>query len=145
MMSAPHVWLKAAIEAAYAGLTAWPVENTAGIGNAGYDPPYVIYRRESTSQEILLGDAIGSGPALDQFPPLATFSISVFAPSYVTAWAIADAITASIHKFRDLEDDETIEAAYVLDRADGDVTILEGSEQPTYTVELSVEIRFREE
>jgi hypothetical protein len=143
-MGSPHVWLKAAIEDATGSgsgydVTAWPVEMT-GTG----DPPYVIYNRTATIREQLLPDALDDLPEFDEVPPVATFQVSVFADSYVQAWEIADAITAAIHRFKGSADGETIEKCLVVDVADGDSGFLEGREQPTFTVELTVEITYQE-
>jgi hypothetical protein len=138
-MNAPHNWLKAAIEQA-SGITAWPVEETGGS-----NPPYVVYLRESTAREQLLDDTFDATPEADTTPPVARFTISIYADSYALAWEIANAITAAIHKFSGTAHGETIAHCLVLDERDGDAGYLEGREQPTYTVEQSVEIRFSEE
>lgn len=138
-MGAPHNWLKAAIEAAAPSVTAWPVEMT-GSG----EPPYVIYNRSATSRELILPDALDDTPTIDTLPPVATFTVAVYADGYVQAWAIADAITAAIHRFKGSAHGETIETALVTDVADGDSGFLEGREQPTFTVELTVEITYQE-
>lgn len=143
-MGSPHVWLKAAIEDASGSgsgyeVTAWPVEMT-GAG----DPPYVIYNRTATVRELILPDALDETPFFDNLPPVATFTVTVFADSYVQAWEIADAITAAVHKFTGSAHGETIQTALVTDVADGDSGFLEGREQPTFTVELTVEITYQE-
>ena len=139
MAGSPHNWLKAAIETA-AGCTAWPVEMTGGG-----DPPYVIYAREQTTREQLLEDTFDATPETDQIEPVARYTVVVYADSYVQVWQIAGAITAAIHKFAGTAHGETIKHCLVLDERDGDAGYLEGREQPTYTVELAVEIRFSEE
>lgn len=143
-MGSPHVWLKAAIEDATGSgsgseVTAWPVEMT-GSG----DPPYVIYNRTATVRELILPDALDEVPEVDSLPPVATFTVAVYADSYVEAWEIADAITLAIHKFSGSAHGETIQHALVTDVADGDSGFLEGREQPTFTVELTVEITYQE-
>jgi hypothetical protein len=138
-MSAPHNWLKAAIEDATGsqGVTAWPVEMT-GTG----EPPYAIYTRTGTSRELVLTDTLDESPSADECPPLATFSVVVYADSYVEAWEIADAIASAIHKFAGTAHGETIQEASVIEERDGDAGFLEGREQPTYTVELTIQIRW---
>ena len=140
-MGSPHVWLKAAIEDAVGsdGVTAWPVEMTGGG-----EPPYAVYTRTSTVRELLLPDALDEIPASDALFPVATFQVVVFADSYVQAWEIADAITAAVHKFAGEAAGETIQTALVTDVSDGDSGFLEGREQPTFTVELTVEITYQE-
>lgn len=139
MANAPHNWLKAAIEAA-ANVTAWPVGMTGGG-----DPPYVIYARESTAREQLLDDTFDSTPETDTLHPVARFTVVIYADSYTQAWQLARAISGAIHKFAGTAHGETIEHCLVLDERDGDAGYLEGREQPTYTVEQNVEIRFSEE
>lgn len=146
-MGSPHNWLRAAIEQATDGgsgsggyeVTAWPVEMTGGG-----DPPYVVYTRTATVRELLLPDALDELPEVDSLPPVATFQVTVYADSYVQAWEIADAIVAAVHKFQGSAAGETIQTALVTDAADGDSGFLEGREQPTFTVELTVEITYQE-
>jgi hypothetical protein len=144
MANQPHVWLKAAVESAYEGLTAWPVENTAGVGEAGYDPPYAIYRREATERTKTVDDDIDDEPTPSQIPPRAMFTIEVFADTYASVWQIANAVIAAIDGFRGEAEGETIEMAWVEDATDGDVVILDGREQPTYAVEIPVAVTFKE-
>lgn len=139
-MGAPHVWLRAAIEeAAGSGVTAWPVEMTDGSA----DPPYVIYSRAETIRELLLPDSLEDSPVADECGAAAVFTVLVYADSYVQAWEIADAITSAIHKFSGSAHGETIHECLVVEENDGDAEYLEGREQPTYTVELSVRIRWQ--
>lgn len=135
-MPGPHVWLKAAIEDA-AGVTAWPVEMT-GSGA----PPYVVYAREGTAREQVLPDTLEPDPAADYLAPLATFRVVTFADSYVQAWEIADSISAAVHKVTADQSGLTISSVIVADERDGDAGYLEGREQPTYTVEQTIEIRW---
>lgn len=139
-MGSPHNWLKAAIEnAGGSTITAWPVEMTGGG-----DPPYVVYTRTATVRELLLADTIDDATTVDSLPPVATFQVTVYADSYVQAWQIADAIVADVHKFQGSAHGQTIDKALVTDVADGDSGFLEGREQPTFTVELTVEITYQE-
>jgi hypothetical protein len=139
MANAPHNWLKATIEAA-SGVTAWPVEMTGGG-----DPPYAIYTREATAREQLLDDTFDATPEADTLHPAARFTVVIYADSYTQAWQLARAVSGAIHKFSGSAHGETIDHCLVLDERDGDAGYLEGREQPTYTVEQSVEIRFSEE
>ena len=139
MPGSPHVWLREAIEAA-TGSTAWPVGMT---GTAG--PPFVVYAREATSREQVLADTFDDTPAADQVSPVARFLVAIYADDYVQAWTIAGQITSAIHKFAGtVYGDVTtvIEHCLVLDERDSQPDYLEGRETPTYTVELSVEIRW---
>lgn len=146
-MGSPHNWLKAAIEDSLGSgsgsgeyeLTAWPVEMTGGG-----EPPYVVYNRTATVRELMLTDTLDAVPTVGSLPPVATFQVTVYADSYVQAWQIADAIVAAVHQFSGSAHGETIDRAFVTDVTDGDSGFLEGREQPTYTVELTVEITYQE-
>lgn len=137
-MSAPHVWLRNAIEAATT-VTAWPVGMTGTES-----PPFVIYARETTSREQVLADTFDATPETDAVPPVARFLVGVYADDYVQAWTVAGQITAAIHKFAGTVDGTTIDHCLVLDERDGQPDYLDGREVPTYTVEMSVEIRWVE-
>jgi hypothetical protein len=135
-MGTPHVWLKEAIETA-TGSTVWPVGMTGTES-----PPFIIYAREATTREQVLADTFDATPETDAVPPVARFLVAIYADDYVTAWTISGQITAAIHKFAGTAGGTTIEHCLVLDEKDGQPDYLEGRETPTYTVELSVEIRF---
>lgn len=137
-MGYPHVWLKEAIEAA-TGATAWPVGMTGKES-----PPFSIYAREATGREQVLADTFDDTPSLDAIPPVARFLIAVYADDYVEAWTLAGQVTAAIHKFAGTVDGTTIDHCLVLDERDGQPDYMDGRETPTFTVELSVEIRFHE-
>ena len=137
-MPTPHVWLKEAIEAATSE-TAWPVGMTGTEA-----PPFVIYAREATGREQVLADTFDDTPVADQINPVARFLVAVYADDYVQAWTLAGQITAAIHKFTGTAYGTAIEHCLVLDERDGQPDYLEGRETPTYTVELSVEIRWAE-
>lgn len=136
-MGAPHVWLKQAIEAAASGVTAWPVEKTEPGS-----PPYVIYTRDSTTRELVLADTLDDTPAPGLVDPVSTFSIVTYADSYVQAWQIANAISAAIHLFSGSGEGWEIHHCLVTDERDGAAGYLDGREQPTYTVETTIEVRF---
>lgn len=138
-MGAPHIWLRGAIEATVSGLKAWPVENT-GRG----DPPYVLYTRSGTTRELVLADSLTSSPSADDLSPVARFNIVVYAPTYVQAWEIASAITAAINRFKGSAHGETIDSCIVTDERDGFAGYQDGSETPTYTVEIDAAIRWQE-
>lgn len=136
-MATPHVWLKEAIEAATTK-TAWPV----GVTDHTAAPPFVIYAREATGREQVLADTFDDTPTADQIRPVARFLVAVYADDYVEAWGLAEDITDAIHRFAGTAHGTTIEHCLVLDERDGQPDYLEGRETPTYTVELSVEIRW---
>lgn len=136
-MPSPHVWLKAAIEDAASGIEAWPVEMTGGG-----DPPYVIYTRTNTVREQVLSDTLDETPEPDYVPPVAAFTVVVYADSYVEGWEIADAIVERIHRFKGSGSGWTIHHCLVLDVRDAEAGFLEGRETPTYTIEITAEIRW---
>lgn len=140
MAGQPQLWLKSAIESA-SGLDAYPVECT----DRTVEPPYVTYVRDGTESEPILDDDLGSDSGPDQFPALASFTVTVYADSNVEAWEQARDIYLALNRFRDLEASQIIESCYVIDKRDGELTYLEGREQPTWSVELDVEIRFIED
>ena len=138
-MGLPHNWLRGAIEAATSGIYAYPVEMT-GTG----DPPYIIYSREQTARESMLSDGLSASPAADVFPPTARFTIVIYADSYAQGWQIAGLIRAAVHRFKGSAHGETIDQCFMIDERDGDAGYLDGREQPTYTVEQTVEIAYAE-
>lgn len=144
MANQPHVWLRAAIESAHEGLTAWPVANTSKKGSATYEPPYAVYNRTGTEIERHLGEELGDEPPASQCPPKAEFTIEVYADSYAEAWVIANAISSKLDRFAGEYGDEVIVASFVNDRSDSDVVLLDGREQPTYVLEIQVEVFFQE-
>lgn len=135
-MSAPHVWLREQIEAA-SGVDAFPVEVTGS--NL---PPYVVYVRDQTTREQILAEALGESPPVAYMPPVATFTVTIYADSYVQAWEIAGDITSAIHNVSADESGLTIHECLVVDEKDGMAGYLEGRENPTYTVEQTITIRW---
>ena len=138
MPGSPHVWLREKIEAATSA-TAWPVGMTGTEA-----PPFVIYAREATGREQVLADTFDDTPSTDAVPPVARFLVAVYADDYVEAWTISGQITAAIHRWAGTASGTTIDHCLVLDERDGQPDYLSGRETPTYTVELSVEIRWAE-
>lgn len=137
-MGSPHNWIRSAIEAA-STINAYPVEMTGGG-----DPPYIIYTRESTTREPMLSDGFSASPTTDVMPPTARFTVVIYADSYAQAWQIAGQIRAAVHRFSGSAHGETIYLSIVIDERDGDAGYLDGREQPTYTVEQTVEIAYAE-
>jgi hypothetical protein len=144
MANQPHVWLRSAIESAFEGLTAWPVANTSKKGSATYEPPYAVYVRTGTEIDRHLGEALDESPQPNECPPKASFTIEVYADSYAEAWVIANAISSKLDRFAGEYGEEVIVASFVTDRSDSDVVLLDGREQPTYVLEIQVEVYFQE-
>lgn len=135
-MSAPHVWLRERIEDA-TGVNAFPVEVTGS--NV---PPYVVYVRDQTTREQVLPEALGSTPPEAYMPPVATFTLTIYADSYVQAWEIAGDISGDLHNVSEEASGLTIHECLVADEKDGMAGYLEGRESPTYTVEQTITIRW---
>jgi hypothetical protein len=114
------------------------IRQVEGVVEAGF----AVIR--PTRREQVLADTFDDTPAADQVNPVARFLVAVYADDYVQAWTVAGQITAAIHKFAGTADGTTVEHCLVLDERDGQPDYLEGRETPTYTVELSVEIRWAE-
>lgn len=138
-MGAPHVWLRSAIEAATDGVTAWPVGMTGSL-----TPPYVVYMRENTARPLVLADDLSGTPEPGELSPVARFSVVIYCDSYEQSWTIAKAISDALHRFTGTVDGTTIHHCLVQDERDGMSGYLEGREQPTYTVEQTVEISWEE-
>lgn len=135
-MSAPHVWLREQIEDA-TGVDAFPVEVTGS--NL---PPYVVYVRDTTAREMVLPDTLEAVPEAGLLPPVATFTLTIYADSYVQAWEIAGQIVGAVHKVSVDESGLTIHESIVVDEKDGAAGYLEGRDSPTYTVEQTIQIRW---
>jgi hypothetical protein len=138
-MSIPETWLHPAIEAAVNSVTAWPVAMTGD-----QDPPYVIYRREATTREMVLADTLSGTPVADENPPEATFTLEILADSYLQAKTIAAAISAALHRFTGPADDVTIQWCLHEDERDSDAVFLDGREVPTYIVEQTYRVSWYE-
>mgnify|MGYP006271957525 CR=1 FL=1 len=137
-MSAPHVWLRSVIEDA-TDVSAFPVEATGATM-----PPYVVYTRESTSRDLMvLSDAYAEQPSADYIGPVATFLVTIYADSYVQAWDIAGLVANAAHKVSATSGGLTL-YSIVEDEKDGSAGYLDGREQPVYTVEQTIRIRFEE-
>ena len=119
------------------GVDAFPVEVTGS--NL---PPYVVYVRDQTTREQMLPEALGAFPPEAYMPPVATFTVTIYADSYVQAWEIAEDITGSLHNVSEEASGLTIHECLVVDERDGVAGYLEGRESPTYTVEQTITIRW---
>jgi len=77
-------------------------------------------------------------------PPTARFTVVIYSDSYAQCWEIAGQIRAAVHRFSGSAHGETIQQCFVIDERDGDAGYLDGREQPTYTVEQTVELAYAE-
>jgi hypothetical protein len=136
----PESWLYEAIEAAAgSGVEAYPVSYTGGA-----EPPYVVFRRASTTPQLVLEDLLGSTPAGDAFARQATYTVEIYADGYLEAREIAQAISDALHRFTGPADELTIEHCLLVDDTDSAAVYLEGREVPTYIVEQTYQIAWSE-
>jgi hypothetical protein len=129
-MSYPEKWLHATIEKA-AECRAYPsyVPRTAEV-------PFVYFSRTGTEREH---DMEGN-PGV----PVATFDVSVFADTYLRTKEIADRIRRGVDNFSGEAAGVTITQTRISDERDGEPVFFTGEDVPIYTVELTLDIRFRE-
>ena len=77
--------------------------------------------------------------------PVGTFSVAVYGTTYLGTKQLADRIRLAVDNFSGVADGVTIERAYLTEEADGSPEFFEGEDVPTYSVEMTFEIRFRED
>lgn len=137
-MSTPHIWLREQIEST-TEIPTYPVEVTRVEL-----PPYIVYVRDETQRDVALtlGDTLNSPIAEDL--SLGTFAVTIYADSYVQAWEIAGAISGALHNVSGGEGSTYIQQSRVASQRDGAAGYLEGRDQPTYTVEMTIQIWFEE-
>ena len=133
-MPSPQVWLREAIEAA-AECEVHPLGVPEGLA-----PPYVVYNRTGTSREQILDDTLDAPAGGSSVPPVASITVEIYRDDYVQVWNTSAAIVAAIHGYAGDE----IESCLVTDEKDGEPVFLDGRDTPTYSVELTVEIRWSE-
>jgi hypothetical protein len=129
-MPYPETWLRGAIETA-AGCPAWPMAVPEGAPT-----PFLVYRRTGTARERTLEFEVDS--------PLATFQVWIVADSYLAAKELGERIRKGCDNFNGSEGGLTIEHCFLADESDGDVDYDEGQDKPTYTIQQTYEIRFRD-
>lgn len=131
-MAIPEVWMKAAIEDACECL-AYPVDAPEGAA-----PPYVTFARASTTRD--------TAATLDNAVPnvLGTFSVSIYADSYLQAKELADACREGLHNFSGIAEGVTIELSALNDEVDGQPVYLDGRDRPTYSVDHTYAIHWVE-
>ena len=123
-MAYPEAWLASTLEAA-AGCDAYPV-----MGRENAPTPYVVFYRDSTSDDLTLDQTFGSVGITT-----ATFAIEIHADGYLEAKGIAAAIRAAVRNFTgDVNGLKIIKATADQDR-DGVPVVLDGRDTPTYTID----------
>lgn len=125
-----EAWFHRAIESA-AGCKAYPayVPKDAVV-------PFVYFIRSSTEREH---DLIGPCGL-----PVATFSVAVFAGTYLQAKKIADMIRRAVDNFSGAAGDFTVHQTRLTGEADGSPEFFSGEDVPTYNVEMAFDVRFEE-
>lgn len=134
-MSTPHVWLREQIEAA-TDATAWPVE---AAGSA--EPPYVVYVRDETSRDVAMTLETAIGQEAPAFR-VATFVVTIYCDSYAQGWEIAEDISAAVHNVSGGSGHQYIQQSKVMNERDGAAGYMDGRDQPTYTIDITVEIQY---
>lgn len=130
-MSRPEIWLHKAIETG-AGCMAYPayVPRSAEV-------PFVFFRRSATERERHLdGNAA---------VPVATFEIILYEKTYKAAKDRADAMRLGVDNFSGTVQGCVITSTAVSAEQDGEPEFFTGEDVPTYSVEMTLDIRFREE
>ena len=131
-MSSPEAWLKATIEAAVTGATAWPL-----VPGESAPVPFVVYARDSTERPLQTSGLTGFAEG--------QFSLEVCANPWTSARAAADAIRAAVHNFAGTASGATIDHVHVSDERDGTPVYAEGQDIPLYyVIEIQVFIRWQE-
>ena len=129
-MAFPEKWLRSRLDSA----------TTAGIHpvlaplNAPF--PLVVYRRNGTRRERTLIGNIGR--------PVANFSVSIVAETYMQVKEIADAIRLSVDNFTGEADGVKIVNTALASESDNMERPPEGQSKPLYRVDQIYEVRFQE-
>jgi Protein of unknown function (DUF3168) len=129
-MASPETYLRAAIEAA-TSVDAYPLAAPAAAA-----PPFVVYRRDSTTRERQLDTVVGT--------PAGAFSVEIYCDSYSGGKDLADQIRESIDNFSGSVDGLTIESVSISEESDAEPTYLDGRDSPTYSVLQSYLIVWQE-
>ena len=130
-MSNPEAWLHSAIENG-TGLRAYPayVPRSAEV-------PFAFFRRSGTERERhLTGNAA---------VPVAMFEIVMFAKTYKAAKDLAIRCRLAVDNFSGAVGDATIESTWLSNEQDGEPEFFTGEDVPTYSVEMTLEVRYRED
>lgn len=130
----PEAWLADTLEAA-AGCPAYPV-----MGREGTLPPYVVFNREGTQDDMALDDELG-----EKVVSTGTFSVDIYADGYLQAKGIAAAVKMAVRNFSGHSGSLTIIRSVVDDDRDGPPVLLDGRDTPTYTIEQSYRISWLED
>jgi hypothetical protein len=131
-MSSPEAWLKAKIETAVAGATAWPVAVSESAAR-----PFVVYSRESTERPLQTSGLTGFADG--------QFTLEVCCDTFTASRAAADAIVAAVQNFTGSGSGATIDHVHVASDRDGTPVYIDGQDMPLYyVIELQIFIRWQE-
>lgn len=125
----PEEWLATTLEDA-AGCPVYPV-----MGREGQAPPYVVYMRDMTADQVTLGMGVG-----DQAQVEATYIVDIYADSYLQSRTIAASIRQAVRNFSGEQDGLTILNVAIDNDRDVMPVLLDGRDSPTYTVEQFLKI-----
>lgn len=126
----PELWLWEAIEEA-TGVDAYPMTVPEGVV-----PPFVVFGRSATSRERSTAGATES--------LVGSFEVQIYADSYREAKVLAADVAGALHDFSGQIDDLTIDDCFLESEADGTPIFEDGRERPTYSIDHSYQIRWRE-
>ena len=129
-MASPETYLRAAIEEA-TGVLAYPLAAPAAAA-----PPFIVYRRDSTTRERQLDTVVGT--------PAGAFSVEIYCDSYSGGKDLADQIREEIDNFSGSVEGLTIESVSISEESDAEPTYLDGRDSPTYSVVQSYLIVWQE-
>jgi len=132
-MPFPEQWVKNAIEVA-AGCEAYPL-----IAPEAVSLPYVVYARVSTDRSLYTSAPVGYA-----LPPAGQFQVEIYAATYSSAKALANAVRQSMHNFTGTAYGVTIRSSLLTDERDGEPTFFDGQDKPTFAVEQTYKIRWEE-
>lgn len=124
----PEAWLHKILESA-AECKAYPayVPRTAEV-------PFVYFSRTATEREHAMDG--------DVCLPVATIQVVIFADTYLQTKSLATRIRAGVDNFSGDAGEITIHQARVVDERDSDPEFFVGEDVPTYSVEMTLDIRF---
>lgn len=131
MTTTPEAWLHSAIESG-CGCKAYPayVPRSAEV-------PFAFFRRSATERERHLdGNAA---------VPVATFDILLYAPTYAAAKDLSVKARMAVDNFSGVVGVVNITSTWVTAEQDGEPEFFTGEDVPTYSVEMTLDVRFREQ
>lgn len=132
--SYPEAWLLATLEQA-SGCPVYPV-----MGREGQLPPYVVFMRENTQDDMALDDELG-----ETVVSTSVFNVDIYADGYLQAKGIAAAVKAAVRNFSGHTGTLTIIRSLAEDDRDGPAVVLDGRDTPTYTIEQSYRVSWLED